>query len=127
MQRPQHLGKNSRLRKTAEFTLVYQSKCFVADDILVINARLNGLPQTRLGLSVSRKVGNAVQRNRWKRIIREAFRMNQHQLPVGYDVVIKPRKGAQPDLQRVQHSLLGLFRRLQRKPMQAPGQAAGGQ
>lgn len=120
-QRPQPLGKNLRLRKTAEFTLVFQSKRYVADDTLVMNARFNGLPQTRLGLSVNRKVGNAVQRNRWKRMIREAFRINQHQLPTGYDVVIKPRRGARPDFQRVQLSLLGLFRRLQRQSVKNTG------
>jgi len=115
MQQPLPFGKNLRLRKTSDFSLVYQSKGYVADDTLVMNARRNGLSQTRLGLSISRKVGNAVQRNRWKRVIREAFRLNQHSIPTGFDVVIKPRKGALPEFPQVQRSLLGLFQRIQRK------------
>ena len=61
-----------RIRKQADFDRVYQARIYAADDVLVINGGANGLEHARLGLSVSRKVGNAVTRNRWKRLIREA-------------------------------------------------------
>ena len=79
--------KSVRLRRQAEFDRVYGGDVFAADNVLVIKAVKNGLSVSRLGLSVSRKVGNAVVRNRWKRRIREAFRNHQVTLPVGIDFV----------------------------------------
>lgn len=51
----------------------------------------NGLGHLRMGLSVSRRVGNAPRRNRIKRLLRESFRLIQHDRPVGYDLVIVVR------------------------------------
>ena len=52
----------------------------------------NGRGVTRLGIAVSKRIGNAVQRNRVKRIIREVFRLNKKMFPEGYDVVIAARR-----------------------------------
>jgi ribonuclease P protein component len=54
-------------------------------------ARPNGLGHPRLGLTVPRRVGKAVRRNRLKRLLREAFRLNQHELPQGMDYVVLVR------------------------------------
>lgn len=51
----------------------------------------NGLGWPRLGLSVPRRTGTAARRNRMKRRLREAFRLMQHDLPVGYDIVVAVR------------------------------------
>jgi ribonuclease P protein component len=51
------------------------------------------LKQSRLGVAVSRKYGNAVRRNRIKRVFRAAFRKCQHDLPAGFDYVLLPRHG----------------------------------
>ncbi len=48
----------------------------------------NGLGITRLGVTVTKKAGNAVKRNRIKRLLREFFRLNKAQFPQGYDIVI---------------------------------------
>ena len=107
--------KQIRLRTQTDFDAVYQSEHFAADNVLVIRAARNGSEQTRLGLSVSRKVGNAVTRNHWKRRIREAFRLQQSDLPAGLDIVVRPRKGADYDFDAIFQSLRKLCLRLDKK------------
>ena len=77
----------------------------MADGRLVIYVARNELGHTRLGLSVSRKVGKAVLRNRIKRLLREAFRLCRHELPAGYDLICIPRHGAPATLDDYKRSL----------------------
>jgi len=114
----QTLRRNQRLRTQAEFDRVYRAKVFAADDVLVINACASDVPHPRLGLSVSRKVGNAVTRNRWKRLIREAFRLAQDELPGGIDIVARPQKEAKPELVSIRKSLVALARRVAKRVAQ---------
>jgi putative membrane protein insertion efficiency factor/ribonuclease P protein component len=87
----QSFPKTLRVRQQADFDRAYQARLFAADDVLVVNACPTDLPHPRLGLSVSKKVGNAVARNRWKRLIREAFRLLQAELPGGVDLIVRPQ------------------------------------
>ncbi|MGE0610306.1 MAG: ribonuclease P protein component [Pirellulales bacterium] len=109
-----------RLRAGGDFKRVYQRKRSVADGVLIVYGCESELPHPRLGLSVSRKVGNAVTRNRWKRLIREAFRLAQVRLPAGVDLVVLPRPGVTPQLEPIRRSLVDAARRLARK-LQAGG------
>lgn len=121
----QRFPKAVRLRSSAQFARVYNANIYAADDCLVMQGTKNDLTPgdpltendclTRIGLSVSRKVGNAVVRNKWKRLIREAFRVQKFDFPQGIDLVVRPRKGAEPDFQAIKKSLMGLAERIERK------------
>ena len=106
--------KSRKLLKTAEFDRVFRRRRSQADGMLLVYGCENDLPGARLGLVVSKKCGNAVSRNRWKRCIREAFRLAQHELPSGVDLVVLPRAGAVPTMPRIQRSLGELARRVAR-------------
>ena len=87
----------------------------MADDVLIVYGRENRLAASRLGLSVSRKIGNAVVRNRWKRLIREAFRHLPPDFAQGLDLVVLPRRGRHPRFARIERSLQALILRLQKR------------
>ncbi|MEN0109975.1 MAG: ribonuclease P protein component, partial [Planctomycetota bacterium] len=71
---PRGFPRSRRLLKGEEFDAAFAAKLSAGDGVVVVHARPNGLGHARLGMAVSRKVGNAVRRNRWKRLLREAFR-----------------------------------------------------
>lgn len=98
-------GRSRRLTHAREFQAVYGARCRKALGPLVVHGRPNGLPHPRLGLSVSRKVGAAVVRNRLKRLIREAFRIMQHDFPRGYDLIVVVRPHEPLNLAAYQHLL----------------------
>jgi ribonuclease P protein component len=89
--------KNHRLNKPSDFRNVFNANRRSFDSRFVVLARKNGLGHPRLGLVVSRKkVGNAVTRNRIKRIVRESFRRYLNKLG-DYDLVVIPQKSPNPD------------------------------
>ena len=100
--RPLGLPKAARLRTPAEFKAVYTARKSVALGPLVLYGGWHSAEDTtaRLGLSVSRRVGNAVTRNRWKRRLREAFRHARGHLPPGLDLVIVVRASGPPAADR---------------------------
>lgn len=102
------LRRRQRLRRSGEFSLVLKQGVFAVDRTLVVHGVANRLGWSRLGVTIPRRVGNAVTRNRWKRWIREAFRLSQHDIPQGIDFVVRPRKGACGDARQVRRSLLAL-------------------
>lgn len=86
-----NLNRSGKRRYTKHFTLI---------------CKHNGLGITRLGVTVSKRIGGAVRRNRIKRLLREFFRLNQAKFPPGYDIVITAKKDASfLNLQEIEREL----------------------
>lgn len=99
-------GKHQRVAKPATFTLALKRGSCAADGVLVLFAiRTQSDHPARLGVTIPKKTGNAVVRNRWKRLIRESFRLQQHQLPAGHDFVVRPKKDAKPTWPEIKKSI----------------------
>lgn len=85
--------RRHRLRLAREYAAVFQARLKKVEHPLVVQARITDQAEPRLGLSIGRRVGNAVARNAVKRRLREAFRLMRHQIPRApgggnYDLVI---------------------------------------
>ena len=106
---------HEHLRRPADFKRAFDRRRSAADGKLIVYVCENGLPHSRLGLSVSRKNGNAVHRNRMRRLYREAFRLSRHDMPPGIDLVLVPRKPDQPTLEDLIKALPRLVRQAARK------------
>ncbi|MBR6394790.1 MAG: ribonuclease P protein component [Ruminococcus sp.] len=79
------------LNDNKDFLTLYKKGKYSASKYSVIYVKPNGKPFNRLGITAGKKVGNAVSRNRAKRLIRLAYRMSEVNMPVGMDIVIVAR------------------------------------
>lgn len=92
--------REHHVRRGADFDRAYASGARRDLGWCVIHGAANGLPFSRLGLSVSRRCGNAVRRHRIKRMLREGFRLTAHALPTGLDLVVVARFSPRADAAR---------------------------
>jgi ribonuclease P protein component len=120
-------SKRGRLSRSAEFERVYRQGRSHGNRFLVVwtfprgDAAAPGEP--RLGVTVPRRVGGAVQRNRVKRLLREAFAAECHALPPGVDVVVQARPEARELSER--EGVIGVRRELSELIARAAGREAG--
>ena len=82
------------LKKNSDFQNVFAQKKSCANQYLVMYVSENGLETNRIGIQVSKKVGNSVVRHRITRLIRESYRLNQDMFNSGLDIVIVAREAA---------------------------------
>lgn len=101
-----------RLSGKPAFERVYAAKTRHSDGPLLFYSLPNEAAHARLGLAVSRRVGTAVVRNRIKRLLREAFRLTQHDWPRGYDLVCLVRPHDPLRLAEYQRLLFSAIRSL---------------
>ena len=97
------------LKKNTDFRNVYKNGISYANRLLVMYVRQNGTDRNRLGISVSKKVGNSVVRHRLTRLIRESYRLQEERFRNGLDIVVIGRVSAkQASYQKVEEAMLHL-------------------
>lgn len=125
--RPQGFPSWARVRRQADFDRAWRRGRRARASALVVVAVPNGTERTRLGLSIGRRIWpGAVQRNRLKRVIREAFRLTLDELPPGIDLIVM---AAQPrlvlELGTARAELVLLARKAHRRYVEAQSDSAG--
>ena len=99
------------LRNNRDFVNVYESGKSYANKYLVVYTLKNGSDINRLGISVSKKVGNSVVRHRLKRLIKESYRLHEKVFNSGLDIVVIARKGSDAcDYAGIESALLHLMK-----------------
>lgn len=94
------------LRTQKTISHVFAARCTASDARLIVHVAANGGLPMRLAAVVGRAYGGAVQRNRFRRLVREAFRLGQHEWPAGFDVIVRPKAGSgDPELDAFRESL----------------------
>ena len=105
------MKRERRLTKPEQYTLVYNQGNSQADRFLVVRAMSNNLNCSRYGISVSKRIGNAVVRNRIKRILREILRVSS--LSPGWDIILIARRAAaKSNYHQLQQSINNLLSRM---------------
>lgn len=99
------------LKKNHQFQFVYKNGRSYANKYLVMYIKENGTDRNRIGISVSKKVGNSIVRHRVTRLIRESYRLHEAIFNSGLDIVIVARaSAASMDYSEIEKSLLHLGR-----------------
>ena len=97
------------LKKNRDFQLVYKTGTSYVNKYLVMYAKENQLGKNRIGISVSKKVGNSVVRHHLTRLLRESYRLHEEMFHSGWDIVVIVRVSAKNEgYHKLKSSLLHL-------------------
>ena len=88
------MNKENRLRKNTEFNRVYKfgKNYWNRNLVIYVCKRENESDPTRIGYTITKKIGNAVMRNKIRRRMKEIIRLNFHKIESGYDIIIIPKR-----------------------------------
>lgn len=101
------------IKKNRDFRRLYKSGKSSANGFLAVYCRRNRLGINRLGITTGTKLGNAVKRNRVRRLIRESYRLYEEGLARGYDIVVVARtRAAGATFREIDTALRALLKRL---------------
>jgi ribonuclease P protein component len=104
-------SKEERIRRRADYQRTLKEGSKFDSPYFRVCICDNRLPHRRLGVTVGKRIGSAVQRNRVKRLIREFFRLNKEALPGSSDVIVMAKAGAASlNFRQVSEELKGLFK-----------------
>ncbi len=110
------------MKSANEFTLILKQGVCVADGVLVLFAIASDPEsEVRIGVTIPKRTGNAVKRNQWKRLIRESFRTQQHRLPRGMNIIVRPKKDSPLKWNAIQKSIPYLVNKAARRLKNAKG------
>ena len=112
MRLKQTFGKMDRIKKHGEIMRVLRRGGSDSDERLRLRVLANSLGRRRMAVVVSRRHGNAVRRNRIKRLCREAFRTCWSELPESFDYILQPNVGAELNVEAIRQSLRNLAGRI---------------
>ena len=97
------------IKKNSEFQKIYKNGTSYANRLLVMYVKPSEHPGVRIGISVSRKVGNSVVRHRVTRLIREIFRLNKLETDSGLDIIVVARPAAkESDFRKLESAYMHL-------------------
>lgn len=102
--------KIERIKKNNDFRIVYRKGKSYSNSLLVLYVYKSKTNESRIGISVSKKVGNSVIRSRVKRLISESYRLNIHKIVIGYDLVVIARVNAKgKSYKEIENALINLL------------------
>jgi ribonuclease P protein component len=110
----QSLKKTEIIRRKADFDRVFKKGKSIVDPFFVALFVQNGLPFSRIGVSVKRKFGRATLRNRLRRLVKEVYRTGKEDFPRGYDILFIARKDLSDLFRRREVSFFEIQRVLRR-------------
>jgi ribonuclease P protein component len=108
----QKFPKSDRILKREGFRRVYEQGLKVQSKYFTAFVAANQIDKPRIGITVTRKIGNSVERNRARRLLREAFRKNKWLAPKGVDIVINVKRSlVEAGYREVEAELVALLKR----------------